>query len=100
MQQHSFFPPLLIGHGTEAMRVCQKYVCNKPVSGLVLVDDGKHMEKDDDESLLPSMEFEPYFPIYLICPTKKIPAFLKECDHIDPSTHQLQHMIDWMEVHL
>ncbi|KAG1442366.1 hypothetical protein G6F56_011091 [Rhizopus delemar] len=55
----SFFPPLLISHGQTAWRIAQKYVSNKPVSGLVLVD-----QQHKGESLnLPSNEFEPRFPI-------------------------------------
>ncbi|KAI9302350.1 hypothetical protein BJ944DRAFT_121717 [Cunninghamella echinulata] len=98
MQEHSYFPPLLVANGQEAWKVCQKYVCNKPVSGLILVD--KDNGDDENQEDLPSMEFEPYFPIYLICPSKKVPSFLQQCDHMNTSTHHLQHMIDWMDVHV
>ncbi|KAI8063260.1 hypothetical protein BC940DRAFT_111032 [Gongronella butleri] len=95
MQQHSYFPPLVIGHGLEAWRVNQKYVCNKPVSGLVLV----HGQRDTLDKTLPSMEFEPYFPLLVVSPKEHVPDFLldDDVDRIDAAEGYLEHTLAWMD---
>ncbi|KAI8338932.1 hypothetical protein BC941DRAFT_451251 [Chlamydoabsidia padenii] len=110
MQEHSYFPPLLIGHGDEAWKTCQKYVCNKPVSGLVLIHQQEEEEEEEDDTndnKLPSMEFEPHFPLCLISPMNKVPVFLQDdnVDHLDTLTinkedyHDsvLKHTLNWMD---
>ena len=69
------FPPVLIGHGEAAWRLCQKYVANEPLSGLVLINGPSSI----DAETLPSFEFEPYFPILAV---SQAPSFLIE-DEID-----------------
>ncbi|KAL0082762.1 hypothetical protein J3Q64DRAFT_1753035 [Phycomyces blakesleeanus] len=93
----SFFPPLFIGHDYESWRVCQKYVSNKPVSGLVLLEP-KHSTKTD----LPSSEFEPRFPIALVSslPNSTPPAFLEGwIDHetVNEDNEMFKRMITWMD---
>ncbi|KAI8089175.1 uncharacterized protein BX664DRAFT_332356 [Halteromyces radiatus] len=99
MQEHSYFPPVLIGHGLEAWRACQKYVSNKPVSGLVLIHRAGEDKVADD---IPCFTFEPHFPLLVVAPLNKIPLFLQEqVDHVltdSPGGHDLllQHTLDWM----
>ena len=74
----AMFPPVMIGHGEAAWKLCQKYVANQPLSALVLVDGPSSV----DATTLPSFEFEPYFPMMVA--TNKVPSFLLEYkDDID-----------------
>lgn len=102
MQEHTYFPPLLIGHGDDAWKTCQKYVCNKPVSGLVLIH---HDHANGPLSPLPSFEFEPHFPLCVMAPMGKVPPFLQDeqVDHVETSSSMdttdtvLQHTLKWMD---
>ncbi|KAI8886994.1 hypothetical protein K501DRAFT_283574 [Backusella circina FSU 941] len=90
--QLSFFPPLLIGKGETAWRVCQKYVANKPVSGLVLV------HQDKDTSSLPSNEFEPFFPILVMGGGDDVPGFLEEGDWVvHKKDKDIKTILTWMD---
>ena len=75
IREMGMFPPVLIGHGEAAWRLCQKYVANEPLSGLVLINGPSSI----DAETLPSFEFEPYFPILAV---SQAPSFLIE-DEID-----------------
>ncbi|KAI9018517.1 hypothetical protein CLU79DRAFT_760670 [Phycomyces nitens] len=90
----SFFPPIIIGRGTDAWRVCQKYVSNKPVSGLILLD-------TKESSSLPSSEFEPRFPIALISKEDtQPPGFLEGwIDHeiVNGEEEVFGKMTGWMD---
>ncbi|ORZ21176.1 hypothetical protein BCR42DRAFT_406985 [Absidia repens] len=111
MREHSYFPPLLIGHGEEAWKTSQKYVSNNPVSGLVLIHPSKNDNDDTTaEAAMPSLEFEPHFPLLVVSPANKVPLFLQDehVDHVDTSATtatngmdgddmSLQHTLDWMD---
>jgi hypothetical protein len=86
--QLSFFPPLLVGKGETAWRVCQKYVSNKPVSGLVLV-------QDKDTSTLPSNEFEPFFPILVMA--ENVPGFLEGDWVVHKKEQDVKNLLTWMD---
>lgn len=94
----SFFPPLMISFGQVAWRISQKYVSNKPVSGLVMVD----ASNDDSNSELlqkyPMSEFEPHFPLLMVSNSNP-PTFLDGwVDHIAPNdTHTFEQVVDWMD---
>ena len=75
INEMGMFPPVLIGHGEAAWRLCQKYVANEPLSGLVLINGPSSI----DAQTLPSFEFEPHFPILAVA---QAPSFLIE-DEID-----------------
>ncbi|KAI9256480.1 hypothetical protein BDA99DRAFT_516522 [Phascolomyces articulosus] len=75
IREMGMFPPVLIGHGEAAWRLCQKYVANEPLSGLVLISGPSSV----DPQTLPSFEFEPRFPILAV---SEAPRFLIE-DEID-----------------
>lgn len=78
VQKMAMFPPVMIGHGEAAWKLCQKYVANQPLSALILVDGPSSI----DAATLPSFEFEPYFP--LMVATNNVPSFLLEYkDDID-----------------
>ncbi|KAI7886284.1 hypothetical protein K492DRAFT_190250 [Lichtheimia hyalospora FSU 10163] len=78
VRKMAMFPPVMIGHGEAAWKLCQKYVANQPLSALVLVDGPSSV----DATTLPSFEFEPYFPMMVA--TSKVPSFLLEYkDDID-----------------
>ncbi|CAO3587979.1 unnamed protein product [Absidia cylindrospora] len=111
MREHSYFPPLLIGHGEEAWKTSQKYVSNNPVSGLVLIHPSR-TDNDDTttEAAIPSLEFEPHFPLLVVSPANKVPLFLQDehVDHVDTSATtvansmddddtSLEHTLDWMD---
>ncbi|GAN01420.1 conserved hypothetical protein [Mucor ambiguus] len=94
----SFFPPLMISFGQVAWRISQKYVSNKPVSGLVMVE----ASNDDSNSELlqkyPMSEFEPHFPLLMLS-NSKAPLFLDGwVDHIAPNdTDTFAQVVDWMD---
>ncbi|KAI9319022.1 hypothetical protein BX666DRAFT_1922308 [Dichotomocladium elegans] len=89
------FPPVMIGHGEAAWRVCQKYVANQPLSALVLMDGPSLV----DASTLPSFEFEPYFPIMLM--SEKVPPFLlkygDEVDVLSPAGNNEEALLTWID---
>ena len=88
------FPPVMVGHGEAAWRLCQKYVANEPLSGLVLVDGPSSI----NPQTLPSMEFEPYFPIMAVA---RAPSFLLEdVDLIDAQgddEQAMEQVLDWIQ---
>ncbi|CEP13289.1 hypothetical protein [Parasitella parasitica] len=97
----SFFPPLMISFGQVAWRISQKFVANKPVSGLMMIDD----DYQDNQTALqllrkyPPSEFEPHFPLLMISDSNA-PAFLEGwIDHIVPNdtTDKFEQAIDWMD---
>ena len=94
----SFFPPLMISFGQVAWRISQKYVSNKPVSGLMMID----ANADDVNSELlqkyPISEFEPHLPLLMLS-NSKVPTFLDGwIDHIEPNdTDKFEQVIDWMD---
>ncbi|KAI9281566.1 hypothetical protein BY458DRAFT_498971 [Sporodiniella umbellata] len=94
--QLSFFPPLMISQGPTAWCISQKYVSNKPVSGLVLVD---LMQKTGLK--LPSYPFEPHFPILHLntLATSTLPAFLEGAVDVVQAKQQqeFKHVLDWMD---
>ncbi|KAI8058650.1 uncharacterized protein B0P05DRAFT_278445 [Gilbertella persicaria] len=90
----SFFPPLMISRGPIAWRISQKYVSNKPVSGLVMVD------SDQDESCLlpayPTSPFEPHFPICMVS-RQSPPDFLEGwIDHY-ACEDEITQVLVWMD---
>ncbi|KAK4511575.1 uncharacterized protein ATC70_012791 [Mucor velutinosus] len=94
----SFFPPLMISFGQVAWRISQKYVSNKPVSGLVMVE-----ASDDDSSseLLqkyPMSEFEPHFPLLMLSNSNPPPFLDGWVDHSAPhGTDTFGQVVDWMD---
>ncbi|KAL4212994.1 hypothetical protein CU097_014133 [Rhizopus azygosporus] len=92
----SFFPPLLISRGESAWKIAQKYVSNKPVSGLVLLP-GK-----EDEMRLPSSQFEPQFPILFVGMNQATgpPEFLDgwiDQVKLDDINNEFQEVMNWMD---
>lgn len=94
VQKMAMFPPVMIGHGEVAWKLCQKYVANQPLSALILVDGPSSM----DAATLPSFEFEPYFPMMVA--TNNVPSFLLEYkDDIDVYSSKdsnVDHVVSWM----
>ncbi|KAI8336475.1 hypothetical protein BD560DRAFT_451020 [Blakeslea trispora] len=90
----SFFPPLMISHGMLAWRISQKYVSNKPLSGLVMIE---HQEQDTniDLSAYPDSEFEPHFPLYMIS-RHPPPKFLEGWIDYDQPANEIDQVIAWM----
>ncbi|KAI7886377.1 uncharacterized protein EV154DRAFT_521256 [Mucor mucedo] len=90
----SFFPPLLISHGDKAARISQKFVSNKPVSGLVMMDS----DTVSDLTEFPLSEFEPRFPICMISKGPP-PEFLDGwIDHLPLKKGQeLKDLEQWMD---
>ncbi|KAI9498029.1 hypothetical protein BDB00DRAFT_800725 [Zychaea mexicana] len=90
----AMFPPVLIGHGEAAWRLCQKYVANQPLSGLILIDGPSAV----DPKTLPSFEFEPYFPILAV---SRAPSFLieSEVDIIkkDGDDDEMDQVLEWIQ---
>lgn len=62
----SFFPPLIISYGEIATRISQKFVSNKPASGLVMMESDKEDLSELCEKEFPISEFEPRFPLFMI----------------------------------
>jgi hypothetical protein len=93
----SFFPPLMISFGQVAWRISQKYVSNKPVSGLMMID----ADAENNSELLhkyPISEFEPHFPLLMLSKSN-VPTFLDGwIDHIEPNdTDKFEQVINWMD---
>lgn len=90
----SFFPPLLVSHGEIAARISQKFVSNKPVSGLVMITD----DSLSDSSEFPHSEFEPRFPICMIS-NQSPPEFLDGwIDHVELKKGQeFKDLTQWMD---
>ncbi|KAG0182520.1 hypothetical protein DFQ29_003746 [Apophysomyces sp. BC1021] len=91
----SFFPPLLIGYGDITWRVCQKYVSNQPVSALVLVEQQNAPRAPDS---MPSHEFEPHFPIFMVSQQAPPPFLDGLIDHEQGRDDEaLDRVVGWME---
>lgn len=96
----SFFPPLMISHGELAWRISEKFVSNKPVSGLVLVEDQK--ASNELLSRYPTSEFEPHFPLLMLS-TAKPPEFLDgwidhvDMNQVDDGVDEFHQVINWMD---
>ncbi|KAI7908164.1 ceramidase-domain-containing protein [Cokeromyces recurvatus] len=99
----SFFPPLMISSGEIACRISQKFVSNKPVSGLIMLKHEKSIHSYLLNKLYPTSEFEPYFPILIISSSSScLPNFLNnDCvDHIklnEEDKNAFNHVIQWMD---
>lgn len=90
----SFFPPLLISKGNTAWSIAQKYVSNKPVSGLILIDG------EQDMAQLPHSQFEPHFPILHVNTNQssQLPSFLEGwIDQVKGTRKdEFKNVMDWM----
>ncbi|KAI8643800.1 hypothetical protein BD408DRAFT_414229 [Parasitella parasitica] len=95
----SFFPPLMVSFGQVAWRISQKYVSNKPVSGLMMVDDQDNHTALELLRKYPASEFEPHFPLLMLS-NSDAPAFLENwIDHIVPNdtADRFEQAVDWMD---
>ncbi|KAI8149399.1 hypothetical protein BJV82DRAFT_587948 [Fennellomyces sp. T-0311] len=94
VREMGMFPPVMVGHGEAAWRLCQKYVANEPLSGLVLVDGPSSV----DPQTLPSFEFEPYFPIMAVA---EAPNFLLEdmdlIEAQDNDEQAMEQVLEWIQ---
>lgn len=92
----SFFPPLLVSHGEIAARISEKFVSNKPVSGLVMIVTENSLSDTTGE--FPHSEFEPRFPICMIS-NGAPPEFLDGwIDHVDLKKGQeFEDLTQWMD---
>ncbi|OBZ89045.1 hypothetical protein A0J61_02917 [Choanephora cucurbitarum] len=90
----SFFPPLMISHGMLAWRISQKYVSNKPLSGLVMIGN-EEQDATVDLSVYPDDTFEPHFPIYMIS-RQAPPEFLEGWIDYDLPKNESDQVIAWM----
>ncbi|GAA5817162.1 hypothetical protein MFLAVUS_010704 [Mucor flavus] len=94
----SFFPPLLVSHGEVAARISQKFVSNKPVSGLVMIDQPSEESVELCQSEFPVSEFEPRFPICMIS-NKQAPEFLDGwIDTVELERgNEFKQLTEWMD---
>lgn len=88
----------MISFGQVAWRISQKFVSNKPVSGLVMVD----ARNDDNNSELllkyPMSEFEPHFPLLMLSNLKAPPFLDGWVDQLVPNdTDTFAQVVDWMD---
>ncbi|KAI9483376.1 MAG: hypothetical protein EXX96DRAFT_557985 [Benjaminiella poitrasii] len=104
----SFFPPLMISSGEIAWRISQKYVSNRPVSGLIMVEEHQKQQpppinQEILDKFYPTSEFEPHFPLLMISSSSSsVPHFLNGwIDHINlestSSHHLFKTIIQWMD---
>lgn len=94
----SFFPPLIISYGEIATRISQKFVSNKPASGLVMMESDKEDLSELCEKEFPISEFEPRFPLFMIS-NKSAPEFLDGwIDQTDKKPGQeFDDLMGWMD---
>lgn len=103
----SFFPPLFISHGEIASRISQKFVSNKPVSGLIMIQAAQAQAKQVEEEEMelcnkefPISEFEPRFPLFMIS-NDSPPEFLDGwIDHVklgQDGKSDFEHVMQWMD---
>ncbi|KAI9356631.1 hypothetical protein BD770DRAFT_389757 [Pilaira anomala] len=99
----SFFPPLLISHGEIASRISQKFVSNKPASGLIMIEDSTTTTTTTNDGKLneqefPISEFEPRFPILMIS-NHSAPKFLDGwIDQVElKQGNEFKDILQWMD---
>lgn len=89
----------MISFGQVAWRISQKFVSNKPVSGLVMVEASHDDSSPELLQKYPMSEFEPHFPLLMLSNSKAPPFLEGWVDHIAPTSDAdaFEQVVDWMD---
>lgn len=88
----------MVAHGLAAWRVCQKYVANQPVTGLVLAAGPSNASI---AAAMPKTDFEPYFPLAVVA-KEAVEESSEDIEHLtveDDENHEeiMNKAVSWIE---